>query len=79
MDMGVCVILKQISSTQLLVCVCVCNGSAPRSAIKEVPRDVCLYTRKIKGRHGCVYVSVIITLPSTASCVCMYMHANTTE
>ena len=74
----VCVIIKKISSTQLLVCVCVCvcvcvSWSAPGSAIKEAPRDVwvCLCARKIKGRHGCVYVCVyvIITLPSIASCV----------
>ena len=39
----VCVITKQISSTQLLVRVCVCTGSAPRSAIKEAPRDVCVF------------------------------------
>ena len=54
-----CVIIKQISSTQLLVgvCVCVCNRSAPGSAIKEAPRYVCvfLYTRKNKG-SVCVYV-----------------------
>ena len=31
----VCVIITQISSTQLLVCVC--NGSAPGGAIKEEP------------------------------------------
>ena len=60
---------------------CVCNGSAPGSAIKEALRDVwvCLCTRKIKGRHGCVYVCVsgIITLPSYEKSrvslgVCMY-------
>ena len=47
-------VIKQISSTQLLLCVYVCNRSAPGSAIKEAPRDVCvcLYTRKIKGRQS---------------------------
>ena len=35
----VCVIIKLISSTQLLVCVCVCTGSA----IKEAPQDVCVF------------------------------------
>ena len=38
---------------------------------------MCLYTRKIKGRHGCMCVSVIITLPSTASCVCICMLTHT--
>ena len=42
------VITKQISSTQLFVCVC--NGSAPGRAIKEAPRDECVYMRV------CVYV-----------------------
>ena len=39
-----------------------CNGSAPGSAIKEAPQDVCvcLYARKIKGRQGCVYVCVCV-------------------
>ena len=52
-----------------------CNGSAPGSAIKKRPEMcVCLYTSKIKGRHGCVYVSVIITLPPRTSCVCIYVY-----
>ena len=39
---------------------------------------VCLYTREIKGRHGCVCVSGIITLPSYVKSrvsmgVCMYI------
>ena len=67
----VCVTIKQISSIQLLMCVRVYNGSAPGSAIKKRPEMcVCLYTRKIKGRHGCVYVC----LSSSASCVCMYAY-----
>ena len=84
----VCVIIKQISSRQLLVCVCVCvcNRNAPGSAIKEAPRDVCvcvcvcLCTRKIKDRHGCVYVCHHYS-PVDSFCVCvwMYMHANTAE
>ena len=54
-----------------------CNGSAPGSAIKKCPEMcVCVYTSNIKGRHGCVYVcvSVITTLPSKTSCVCMYVY-----
>ena len=67
-----CVSSLNKSPAHLLVCVCVgvCNGSAPGSAIKEAPRDVCLYTRKIKGRHGCVYVCVYHN---------HYMYANTAE
>ena len=66
LGMGVCFIMKQISSTHLLVCVC--NESAPGSARKGAPWDVCvcLCTCKIKGRHGCMCV-YLITLPSTAT------------
>ena len=83
----VCVIIKQISSTQLLVCVClcVCNESARDSAIKRALRCVCvcLYTSKIKGWHGCVYVCVCLSSPLSRRellvCVCTYMYANTAE
>ena len=76
-----CVIIKQISSTQLLVCVGVCNGSPPGSAIKQAPRDVCvcLYTREIKWRLGCVCLSSSLSRRQLLVCVCMYMYANTAE
>ena len=64
----VCVIINQISSIQLFVCVC--NGSTPGSAVRAAPQMcVCLCTRKIKGGHGCVYVRVyfIISLRSTVT------------
>ena len=71
----VCVITKQISSIQLLVSVCVCNRSAPGSAYKTSPlRCVCVRTHA-RSRVGTgVCMSVIITRPSTASCVCMYVY-----
>ena len=75
----VCVIIKQISSTQLLVCVCVIEALLEVLYKKHPKMCVCLYTCKIKGRYE--YVCVIVTLPSTASCVyvCVCMYANTAE
>ena len=74
LGMGVCmdVLLLNKSLVHSYLCVCVCNGSA----IKEAARDVCvsLCTHKIKCRHGCVSVSVVFTLLSTASYLCMYVY-----
>ena len=72
----VCVIINQISSRQLLVCVC--YQSTPGRAVNARTICVCVFgTRKIKGGHECVYVclSGIITLPSTDTCVrmCVYV------
>ena len=66
------VIIKQISSTQLLLCVC--NGSAMRVA----PRDVgkCLCTRKIKGSHGCVCLSSSLSCRQLFVCICMLIPLN---
>ena len=58
----VCFIIKQISSTQLLVCV---SWSAPGSVIKEAPRDVwvCL----------CAWITHIHTPISTFGCVAKHI------
>ena len=61
----VCVIINQLSSRQLLVCLC--NGSAPGSPDAR-PRCVCAfvhsYVRSRVGMGVCMCVSGIITLPS---------------
>ena len=55
------------------------NGSAPGSAIEEAPEMcvcVCLYTRKIKGRYGCVCMCVChhrSPVGQLLVCVCIYI------
>ena len=55
------VIINQISSKQLLVCVCVCNGSAPGYPIRDAPQmcGVCVCVRHHHSpvdSYLCVYV-----------------------
>ena len=70
---------------RVCVCACVCNRSASENAIKEAPRDVCvcvcLCTRKIKDRHGYVYVCHHHSPVDCFLCVyvCSYVYANTAE
>ena len=54
------------------VCVCVCNGSTPGSSIRCAPQMcVCVWAQlhKIKGGHGCVCVSSIMTTINSYLCV----------
>ena len=75
----VCVIINQISSRQLLVCVCVCYRSTPGRAVNA--RTVCVCVR--------VHVRLRVEM-SVCMCVCpasslsrqqllVYMYANTAE
>ena len=47
MGMGVCMCVSSLNKSPvhryLCVYVCVCNRSAPGSALKEAPRDVCVF------------------------------------
>ena len=71
----VCVIINQISSRQLLVCVC--YQSTPGRAVNARTICVCVraHVRLRVGMSVCMCVSGIITLPSTATCVrmCVYV------
>ena len=71
----VCVLIKQISSTQLLVCVCVCVywKRSWKCYKRSAPRCVRLYTCKIKGRHGCVYMCVCHHHSLINSFLCVYV------
>ena len=72
----VCVIIKQISWTHLLVCVCVCN----RSAIKEAPRDVCVcvctHVRSRVGMGVCLSSSLSRRQLLVSVCICMITPLN---
>ena len=76
MGMGMCVPSSNTSPVHSHLCVC--NGSTPESYIKGAPRDVCLCTHKIKGRHGWVFLSSSLSHRQLLVCV-MYMYANTAE
>ena len=66
----VCVIINQISSRQLLVCVC--YQSTPGRAVNA--RTICVRVRAhVRLRVG-MSVSGIITLPSTATCMRMWVY-----
>ena len=43
MGMGVCMRVSSLNKSPVHSYLCVCNGSAPGSAIKEAPQDVCVF------------------------------------
>ena len=81
----VCVCVCHHQTNLQYTAACVCNRSAPGSAIRGGPRDVCVCAH-VRSRVGMgVCVCVCVCLSSSLSrrqllvCVCMYMYANTAE
>ena len=58
---GVCMCVSHHQLNFQQTATCVCNGSALGSAITGAPRDLYVFV-------------LIITLPSTATYVCMYVY-----
>ena len=77
----VCVIINQISSRQLLVCVC--YQSTPGTAVNA--RTICVCVRAhVRLRVGmsvcmCVCPASSLSRQQLLVCVCVYMYANTAE
>ena len=85
----VCMCVRVCVCVCVCACVCVCNGSAPGSSIRCAPQMcVCVCAqlrkirhhhspqlRKIKGKHGCVYVCVRHHHSTVDSCLCVYVCA----
>ena len=75
----VCVIINQISSRQLLVCVC--YRSTPGRAVNARTRCVCVraHVRLRVGTSVCVCPASSLSRQQLLVCVCVYMYANTAE
>ena len=79
----VCIIINQISSRQLLVCVCVFYQSTPGRAVNARTICVCVraHVRLRVGMSVCMSVCPASSLSrqQLLVCVCVYMYANTAE
>ena len=78
-----CVMINQISSRQLLLCVCVCYQSTPGRAVNAHTICVCVraHVRLRVGMSVCMCVRPASSLSrqQLLVCVCVNMYANTAE